>query len=503
MGDPGTVRPHAAPRPLAAAPGLAATGTVPPDLQVSGVTLDSRRVIAGDLYAALPGETTHGARFARQAVTAGAVAILTDRAGQEFAGDVAVPVLVVGDPRGILGDLSAWVYGHPARDLTMLGVTGTNGKTTMTYLLAAGLTGAGHTPGVIGTIGVRIGAEDLPSARTTPEAPDVHALLAVMRERGVTAVAMEVSSHALALGRVDGLRFDVAAFTNLSQDHLDFHGDMAEYFAVKASLFEPDRCRSAVVCVDDEWGRRLAATSHVPTSTYAVGAEADWTLAGVHTGASGTWRGEAVGPDGGRVPLASLLPGTFNQSNALGALAVLAAAGVAPEVAAAGIADCPGIPGRMEPVGGAEFAALVDYAHTPDAVARTIAAAREFAPGRILVALGCGGDRDAGKRPEMGRVAAEGADVLVVTDDNPRSEDPGVIRQAMLRGVAQASPARAEVVEIADRRAAIAHLVATARPGDAVLVLGKGHEQGQEVAGVLTPFDDRRELAAAIAGRPA
>lgn len=470
---------------------------------VTGITLDSRRVRPGDVYAALPGSVTHGARFAAQAQQAGAVAILTDADGAlSVAGaEVSVPVIPVSDPRGVLGELSAWIYGEPGVGLVTVGITGTNGKTTMTHLVAAALRAAGHRTGTIGTIGIQVGDQDLPSARTTPEAPDVHGVLAVMRDHGVTAAVMEVSSHALVLGRVDGLRFDVAVFTNLTQDHLDFHGSMADYFAAKSRLFQSDRARSAVVCIDDEWGRRLADGAAVPTTTYGLDDDrADWTLADIRVTGTGRWTATARGPQGQHIPVASLLPGRFNQANVLGSLVTAMSLDIPPDVAASGLADCVGVPGRMEPVPGAQFAAFVDYAHTPDAVARAIAAVREFTSGRILVALGCGGDRDPGKRESMGRLAAEGADVVVVTDDNPRSEDPAVIRRSVLAGAHSAGSA-AVITEVPDRRAAIQGLVDDAQEGDCVLVLGKGHEQGQEAAGVVTPFDDRVELRTAIAGR--
>ena len=488
---------------MAAAPALAGI-SVPDGLAVSGVTLDSRRVRPGDLYAALPGSTTHGARFADQARTAGAAAILTDPDGALLvaAGAPGLPVVVVDDPRGLLGDLSAWIYGSPAQKLQLIGITGTNGKTTMTYLVAAALQGAGHRTGIIGTIGIMVGDQTLPSARTTPEAPDVHATLAVMLEQGVTAVAMEVSSHALILGRVDGLVFDVSVFTNLSQDHLDFHGTMAEYFDAKAALFGPDRSRAAVVCVDDDWGPRLLDRIEVPATTYALRGGADWGLRAITSDAAGRWSATAAGPRSVEVPVSSVLPGPFNQANVLGSLAAVVAIGTTPASAAAGLSACTGVPGRLEPVPGPGYAAFVDYAHTPDAVARAIDAVREFTRGRILVALGCGGDRDPGKRALMGEVAARAADMVVVTDDNPRSEDPAMIRQAVLEG-ARREVSGAEVTEIADRRLAITRLVAAARPGDAVLILGKGHEQGQEVAGVVTAFDDRVELRRAIAERGA
>ena len=477
------------------APALA-SAKVPRNLLVAGITLDSRAVRPGDLYAALPGATTHGARFADQATDAGAAAILTDASGSQLCPDSPVPVIVVADPRAMLGDLSSWIYHQPAGDLLLIGVTGTNGKTTMTYLLAEALAAAGHTTGVIGTIGIKVGHQDLPSARTTPEAPDVHAALAVMREQGVTAVAMEVSSHALVLGRVAGLAFDVAVFTNLSQDHLDFHQDMADYFAAKRQLFEPGRSKRAVICVDDAWGRRLAESSEIPRVTYGRDEPADWSLVDLRVLRSGGWDAAARGPNL-TVPVSSDLPGRFNQANVLGALAAAAGAGIDPQAAAAGLARCRGVPGRMEAVSAPEFAAFVDYAHTPEAVARAIGAVREFSSGKVIVALGCGGDRDPGKRPLMGIVAARGADIVIVTDDNPRSEDPAMIRQAVLEGAVRAESG-AEISEIPDRAAAIRAAVDRAQPGDAVLILGKGHEQGQEVRGVVTPFDDRVVLASAI-----
>ena len=484
---------------LADAPALA-TAAIGADVVVSGVTLDSRTVRPGDLYAALPGVTTHGARFVDQAVQAGAAAVLTDPEGAGIAGTVTVPVVVVPDPRGTLGELSAWVYDRPGDDLTVIGITGTNGKTTMTYLVSAAMEAGGHRTGIIGTTGVKVGDTWSPSARTTPESPDVHRLLAVMREEGVTAVVMEISSHALALGRVDGLATDVAVFTNLSQDHLDFHASMADYFAAKASLFTAARSRSAVICVDDEWGRTLSSRASVPVTTYGLTGEPDWVLTDVTTAAVGEWTATATGPAGERVEVASVLPGQFNRANVLGALVAAVAAGVPPDVAAAGLTRCSGVPGRMEPVPGAGFGAFVDYAHTPDAVERAVSAARQFTPGRVLVAIGCGGDRDAAKRPLMGRVAALTADTVVVTDDNPRSEDPAMIRQTVLDGARRAA-SDAVIIEIADRRRAIRHLVSDAGEGDTILILGKGHEQGQEAGGVVTPFDDRIELAEAIRER--
>ncbi len=461
-------------------PGLRPVGLVT-TAHVTGCTLDSRRVRPGDLYVALPGARAHGADFVEEAAAAGAAAILTDPAGAARAEAAGLSVMVADDPRALLGAVAAWVYGCPSEGITVVGVTGTNGKTTTTFMLEAGFKAAGLTTGLLGTVLTRVADQVVPSVRTTPEAPDLQGLLAVMRERRVTAVAMEVSSHALALGRVDGLLFDLAVFTNLTQDHLDFHVDMADYEAAKAQLFTPARSRRALVNVDDAAGRRLAATPLVPTSTY--GGSGDWQARDVALHADGsTFR--LVGP-GVDVPASVRLPGDFNVANAIAALAGLITAGVDPDVAVRGVASLSGVPGRMERVeAGQEFVALVDYAHTPDAVRRLLSAVRATTPGRVIVVLGCGGDRDRSKRPLMAKAAAEGADVAVLTSDNPRSEDPHAILAAMAEGAPDA------VVE-PDRRAAIAHAVALARPGDAVVVAGKGHETGQEIAGVVHPFDDR------------
>ena len=491
------LRPTPIPRNLASAPVLSqARWLGPKDVTVTGVTLDSRRVMAGDLYAALPGSHTHGARFWEAAKELGAVAILTDVDGERAitdGGDPGITLVVVTDPRRILGDLAAWIFDHPGADMKLVGITGTNGKTTMSYVVGDILAAAGHEVGIIGTIGIRIGHEEIPSQRTTPESPDVHRLLAVMRERGVTAVAMEVSSHALALGRVDGVLFDVAVFTNLSQDHLDFHGSMDEYFAVKSTLFEPTRSRIGLVCIDDSWGARLASAAHVPVTTYGLESWAQWTLRDVHVGAAGTWSAQAVGPDR-HVDLKCSLPGRFNHANVLGGFVAASQLGVPDEAGRQAIEAFAGVPGRMEVIDG-PFAAFVDYAHTPDAVVTALAAAREFGTGRILAALGCGGDRDRGKRSQMGRVASMAADVLVITDDNPRSEDPALIRQEMLSG---AGSGTAQVIEIGDRGTAIQYLVDQAQADDVVLILGKGHEQGQHIGDQILQFDDRTVLAQAI-----
>lgn len=461
---------------------------------ITGISLDSAAVHPGDLYVALPGAKTHGARYLPEAVRRGASVILTDPAGAGQARAAAepqsVPLLVIDDPRARLGEVAAWVYGDPSAGLTVLGVTGTNGKTTTVHLIEAGLRAAGHTTGLIGTIETRVGDSALPSARTTPEATDLQALFAVMRERGVTAVAMEVSSHALALHRVDGTRFAAGLFTNLSQDHLDFHGDMESYFAAKAMLFD-GRCAVEVVNIDDAYGRRLVRGSTVTVS--ATGRpDADWRATDVGTAGTGATTFTVHGP-GPVIAAASVrAPGRFNQANALLAVAGLAAVNVPPADALRGIATLD-VPGRMEQVDrGQSFLAVVDYAHTPEAVATVLAGLRALTSGRIIVVLGCGGDRDTAKRPLMGAAAAKVADLVVITDDNPRSEDPAAIRAAVVEGARRVSPSG--WVEIGDRWAAIEAAVAQARPGDCVLVAGKGHEQGQEIAGEIHPFDDRQVL---------
>lgn len=480
------------------------------DLRVSGMTIDSRDVRPGDVFAALPGARAHGASFTPEAVRRGAVAVLTDAAGAAIVGEV-LPVVVTPSPRDRVGALAAEIYRRPADDLLLLGVTGTNGKTTTTFLLDAGLRAAGHRTGVIGTVATLVDGESFPTVRTTPEAPELHALLAVMRERGVTAVAMEVSSHALAMGRVDGCTFDVSGFTQLGRDHLDFHGSEAAYFAAKATLFTPELSRRAVITIDDEGGRRMAAASRTATATLGTSAAADWTVDQVVLTPGGGHRFRLTSPEGERYAGRVQLMGGFNVSNAALALAMLIVGRVDPGRAADGIADCGGVPGRMERVDGDtdDVALVVDYAHTPDALARAIEAVRPHADGRVIVVFGCGGDRDLGKRAVMGEVAAARADIVVVTDDNPRTEPPEQIRQAVLAGASVAAArSSAQVREIGDRRSAITWAVTEAETGDVVLVAGKGHESGQEANGVLTPFDDRQEvrrawqLRTAAAGGP-
>jgi UDP-N-acetylmuramoyl-L-alanyl-D-glutamate--2,6-diaminopimelate ligase len=470
---------------------------------VRGITLSSTSVGPGDLYAALPGARTHGARFAADAARAGAVAVLTDSVGAQMLGEVALPVLVVEQPRQVLGSLAAFVYGSPAAGMTTIGVTGTHGKTTVTTLMEAGLTHAGKVAARVGTNGTVIAGHPSASKLTTPEAPALHALFAVMREHGVEVCAMEVSSHALVQGRVDGVVFDLAVFTNLGRDHLDFHSTMEDYFAAKAGMFTPGRARRALVNVDDEHGRRLIGQTPLPLRTFSPsGADADWRAVDVslrETGADFT----LVTPAGTARPAQVQMPGRFNVGNALAALAGLAECGLDLEPVVAGISRHPGVEGRMEriPTMGS-ISVVVDYAHKPDAVQAALEAMRLVTGGRLIVVLGAGGDRDRGKRQLMGEIAARLADVLVITDDNPRWEYPGAIR-ADVRAGAEKLPAgdRACVREIGDRRGAITYAVSAAKQGDSILIAGKGHEQGQEIAGTVHPFDDRQIACAALAVR--
>ncbi|TWJ20456.1 UDP-N-acetylmuramoylalanyl-D-glutamate--2,6-diaminopimelate ligase [Micromonospora endolithica] len=482
---------------------LAARLAVPPPADavgpvVTGVTHASQEVRHGDLYAALPGARRHGAEFAAGAARAGAVAALTDPAGAPAVAEAGLPALVVDDPRAVLGDLASAVYGDPTADLTVIGVTGTAGKTSTAYLVESGLRAAGHTTGLIGTVETRLGDLVVDSVRTTPEATDLHAMLAAARERGVDAVVMEVSSHALAMGRVGGVRFAVGGYTNFGSDHLDFHADSADYFAAKAKLFD-GRCAVEVLNHDDP---ALVPLRRPATVTYSAAGDpaATW-WADEIDGEGYAQRFTLHGPDGLTLPAGVALPGRHNVANALLAVALLTGAGVDPKTAVAGVAACGGVPGRLELVDApGPVRGVVDYAHKTDAVVAVLAALREFSPGRVICVIGAGGDRDRGKRPLMGAAAAEGADVVLVTDDNPRTEDPAAIRAEVLAG-AYGADADTRIVEVDGRRAAIAEAVRLAAPGDVVAVLGKGHEQGQEVAGQVHPFDDRAELAGALRAR--
>lgn len=469
---------------------------------VTGVALASSSVRAGDLYAALPGSRHHGAQFAREAAQRGAVALLTDDSGVELCKQVGLPTLLLDQPRHRLGDLAALVYGFPARSLTLVGVTGTQGKTTTTQLVSAGLQAAGRRTAVIGTMGTWIEGAPVTTSLTTPEAPDLHALFAVMVERGVDVCTMEVSSHALVMGRVDGVVFDLAVFTNFGRDHLDFHVDLESYFAAKAELFTAARARRALINGDDAQVSRLLDEPALPTSTFSVSdPEADWSAGIVDARADGS-RFVVSGPQGLVLEASIALPGAFNVSNALCALAAVGELGCDVTAAARGIAAMPAVRGRMERVEqGQPFAVLVDYAHKPDAVSAALEALRAVTSGRVFVVIGAGGDRDAGKRPVMGQIAARLADVVIVTDDNPRSEDAAAIRAELLAGARGDDGVAAEVLEVPDRATAIRTAIESACAGDAVLIAGKGHEQGQETAGRVLPFDDREVARQALAGQ--
>ncbi len=439
---------------------------------VTAVDHDSREVRNGSCFCALPGEHADGHDHAAAAVAAGAVALVVERRL-----DLEVPQVLVPDARTAMGRLADAFFDHPSRRIAVVGVTGTNGKTTVTHLLAAVLEHAGRPTAVLGT---------LSGARTTPEAPALQATLADAVATGRTVVAMEVSSHAVELRRIEGTWFTVAVFTNLSQDHLDFHGTMDRYFAAKARLFTPDRAAVGLVNRDDPWGRRLLEEMAIPAVAWSSDDAVDPELR--PDGCSFTWRGQPV-----RIALA----GRFNLANAVAAAEAALALGLTPEEIAAGLADARPPRGRFEPVGEGPIAALVDYAHTPDGLDQALASARELTQGRLIVVFGCGGDRDRAKRPLMGRAADQGADVVVVTSDNPRHELPAAIIDEVMTGVERTD----DLIVEPDRRRAIDAAVALAGPGDLVLVAGKGHETTQDLGDREVPFDDREVLAGALADR--
>jgi UDP-N-acetylmuramoyl-L-alanyl-D-glutamate--2,6-diaminopimelate ligase len=462
-----------------------------PDVEVDAITHDSRRVAPGACFACIPGAVTDGHEHAPEAVARGAAALLVERILPLDVAQARVPSV-----RAALGPVAATLYGHPSATMRVLGVTGTNGKTTTTYLLEAIARRGGDRVGVIGTVGARVAGEPVTTAHTTPEASDLQALLARMRDAGVATVAMEVSSHALDQHRVDGVQFAAVCFTNLSHEHLDYHGTLDAYFDAKARLFERGRARAAAINVDDPRGVELVArvrsTTDLDLWTYAVDdTEADVAALAPRFAVDATRFTLTDRRTPARADVVLPLVGRFNLANALAAAAVARATGTPLEVVAAGLGDPIVVPGRFERVdAGQPFAVLVDYAHTPDALGRVLAAARSLTTsgGRVWCVFGCGGDRDPAKRPLMGAAVAAGSDVAVLTSDNPRSEDPQAIADAVLPGLA-GGPASASV-EL-DRRAAIARALAGAQPGDVVVIAGKGHETGQTAGGRTVPFDDR------------
>jgi UDP-N-acetylmuramoyl-L-alanyl-D-glutamate--2,6-diaminopimelate ligase len=442
------------------------------DAGVAAIVYDSRKVAPGALFCCLRGARSDGHQFAATAVAAGAVAVLVDHPLE-----LDVTQVVVSDTRAAMGLLAAAHFGHPSRSLTVVGITGTNGKTTTTSLLASVLTSANITTGVIGT---------LTGKHTTPEAPELQEQLAGFVNEGCHAVVMEVSSHALALHRVDGTRFALSVFTNLGRDHLDLHGTVERYFAAKASLFTPGLSDQGVANVDDPHGQLLLDAASIPMTGFSGRELSD--LAVTPTSHAYEWRGQRVEVNIG---------GAFNAMNSLAAATAAVALGLEPHVVAAGLSAAPPVPGRFEPVrAGQAFDVIVDFAHTPDGLREALAAARNSAgDGKVIAVFGCGGDRDRDKRPEMGAVAAELADRVVVTSDNPRSEAPMAIINAIIQGVP--GDYRDHVVTEPDRRQAFSMAFKMAEAGDVVVIAGKGHETTQTIGSAVVPFDDRavaREL---------
>ncbi|MFO0602842.1 MAG: UDP-N-acetylmuramoyl-L-alanyl-D-glutamate--2,6-diaminopimelate ligase [Polyangiales bacterium] len=475
-------------------PGASVLGD--PATRVRDVRHDSREVTPGDLFAARPGAKTDGARFARDAVARGAAAVLTPKAL-----DVDVPQLVAPEVERALALAASAVWSHPTWHLDVVGITGTNGKTTTAWLVEHALQKLGARPGLLGTVAQRFGALSWPAVHTTPEADDLARRFAAMRDAGATHAVMEVSSHAIALERVGAVRFRVAALTNVTQDHLDFHGTMENYVAAKRRLFEGLGPAASVLNVDDATGADLART--VPNAITYSRAGAEATLRVLEGGARRGGIDARVATPEGEVRLRSPLAGAHNVENLLCALGILGAMEHPYARAAEALADATGAPGRLERVlpsaGEAPFEVLVDYAHTPDALERVLATVRATTPGRVFCVFGCGGDRDPGKRPLMGAAVARAADFAIVTNDNPRTEDPARIADAAVAGVRGVRPDGYAV--LLDRREAIAAAVGMARAGDTVLIAGKGHEPYQEAHGVRSPFDDRDEARAALDAR--
>ncbi len=464
----------------------------------TGVTSSTYALESGDLFVALPGMKNHGATFLSQAKDKGAVAVLTDAEGAKIAQSI-LPVVVIENPRFYLGDISAWFYGSPFRALHAVGITGTNGKTTTASLLHQIWALNNREAGFIGTTGISLGKEQYPAQFTTPESPELQAAVATMVERNFHNLVMEVSSHAIAQKRIAGSHYSTVSFTNLTQDHLDFHGNMESYFATKAKLFTTEFAERGFVNIDDAYGVKLCDMAGIPIHTVSRDSKkADWHYVSHQISGDGyeiSIRGIGGILIEGHLPLV----GAHNLDNALMAIALAVDSGVDPLSIAMDLNRLRGPEGRLEKVDlGQKFLALVDYAHTPDAVERVLSAVREITSGKVIAVLGCGGDRDAKKRPLMGKALAAGADFAIFTSDNPRSEEPMSILNEMTSGLASELEKNEKVIIEEDRRGAIAIAVSEAQPGDVVVVLGKGHETGQEINGERQPFDDRLELARAI-----
>lgn len=463
------------------------------NVEISGLTHIDSEVLPGDLFLAFPGAKTHGAQFISYAIERGAVAVLTDRKGAELSENL--PTVIVENVREAGAIIASHFYRSPIRDMQSIGITGTNGKTTVTTLLFQLFSAIGRETGLIGTVETRIGGDVLLSKRTTPESADLQALAATMRERHMRHLVMEVSSHSLELKRLVGSYFSIVGFTNLTQDHLDFHRDMESYYKAKARLFTHEYAETGFINIDDPYGERLFNECEINAiSLSRLNARATWHYTSI-TPTSEGFEFVARGRDGILIESKTPLRGGFNLDNLLLVMAIAYECGIDPLEMAHLIPTLRGAPGRLEAVSlGQNFGAFVDYAHSPDAVASVLRTAREFTSGRVIAVLGCGGDRDSSKRPLMGRALIDGAEIAIYTSDNPRSESPEKILEEMVASVKVTSPSQV----ITDRAEAITYAVSLAQPGDSILILGKGHEVGQEIAGSISPFDDRLHLAQAI-----
>ena len=460
------------------------------NLEISGVSINAQSVKPGDLFIALSGAKTHGLNFISDAIANGAVAVLSDKSV-----DLSIPSFVTENPRSLVGKISSWYYNQPFLNLLAVGITGTNGKTTTVNLVKQMWQAVEKSTGVIGTIGIEINGSAFPGIRTTPEACELQAIAELMVQKHVTHLAMEVSSHALVQERVSGAFFKIAAFTNLTQDHLDFHGSMENYFAAKARLFNDDLSQQAVINIDDNFGKRLfEQVREKAVSVSRITPAGDWHYQKVVAKNSG-FDVEIINKKGEVISAFFPLLGEHNLDNLILATAIAAASGLTVSEISNAIPKLQSVAGRLEQLHlGQGFNALVDYAHTPDAVERVLAAARGFTNGRVIAILGCGGDRDKGKRPLMGEALLTKSDVAIFTSDNPRNESPDQILAEMVGNLTISAPSKI----ISDRKAAIDYAVSIAQNGDSVLLLGKGHEQGQEINGVITPFNDVTELSNAI-----
>ena len=457
---------------------------------ISGVSINAQKVVPGDLFIAFAGANTHGISYLEQAISNGAVAVLSDKKIE-----ASIPSFIHPKPREIVGTISAWLYGHPFESLKAVGITGTNGKTTTANLVKQIWQLNSIKSGLIGTLGVEIADEKLESARTTPEADDLQAIAAAMVEQGCKNLVMEVSSHAIDQGRIKGAKYEVVAFSNLTQDHLDYHLSMENYFQAKANLFATEYAKAAVINIDDSYGKKLSKQVKIPVVTVSrKDSTADWYLAKAEI-KNGLYQVEIKSKSGESLSENFALLGDYNLDNLLLAVAIVSSAGLSLDKIASTISKLQSVPGRLESINaGQKFTALVDYAHTPDAVERVIATVKSATSGKIIGVLGCGGDRDASKRSLMGHALFNGCDLAIFTSDNPRSESAEAILKQMTAGI---DLGKKGLVEI-DRKSAIDLAVENAQSGDVVLLMGKGHESGQEVNSVVTPFDDRVELAESI-----